>query len=97
MKPRMTGVGIKLATHPMRMTPKEKKKMPIRTARVEVSVLNSAVPWVATAPTVTAEIRLGWRLIKSTIQGRLQDRERRDSFAPAGHSALQSGGSPSTC
>jgi len=50
-------VGIKLATHPMRMTPKEKKKMPIRTARVEVSVLNSAVPWVATAPTVTAEIR----------------------------------------
>src|SRR6266700_6937033 len=43
------------------------------------------------------QLVLGWRLIKSTIQGRLQDRQRRDSFAPAGHSALQSGGSPSTC
>src|SRR5262249_5538270 len=29
----------------------------IRTASVEVSELNSAVPWVAIAPTVTAEIR----------------------------------------
>ena len=57
MKPRMTVVEIKLATHPIRMTPKEKKKMPIRTARVEVSALNSAVPCVATAPTVSAEIR----------------------------------------
>src|SRR6516165_5073466 len=45
MKPLMTGVGIKLATHPMRMTPKEKKKMPIRTARVEVSVLKENPPY----------------------------------------------------
>ena len=57
MKPRITGVEMKLATHPMRIIPKEKKKMPIRTARVEVSALKSAVPWVATAPMVTAEIR----------------------------------------
>jgi len=46
---------------------------------------------------IDAPGRLGSRLIKSTIQGRLQDRQRRDSFAPIGRSALQSGGSPSTC
>ena len=40
-----------------KIIPKEKKKMPIKTARVEVSALKSAVPWVATAPMVTAEIR----------------------------------------
>jgi hypothetical protein len=57
MKPRITGVGMKLATHPMRMIPKQRKKKPISTARVEVSELNSAVPCVAMAPIVTAEIR----------------------------------------
>jgi hypothetical protein len=34
----------------------DKKKIPISTARVEVNESNSAVPWVATAPTVNAEI-----------------------------------------
>jgi hypothetical protein len=38
MKPRITGVGIKLATHPMRKTPKEKKKMPIRKDSVPVGL-----------------------------------------------------------
>ena len=56
MNPRITGVGMKLATHPMRISPKTKKKQPIRTASVEVSELNSALPWAAIAPTVTAEI-----------------------------------------
>src|SRR5262247_3605850 len=37
--------------------PKSKKKAPIKTARVEVSELNSAVPCAAMAPTVSAEIR----------------------------------------
>ena len=40
----------------MRKTPKQKKNMPISTARVEVSELKSAVPWVATAPTLNAGI-----------------------------------------
>ena len=57
MKPRITEAGIKLAIHPIRMTPNERKKIPIMTARVEVSVLNSAVPGAAMAPTVSAEIR----------------------------------------
>jgi hypothetical protein len=48
---------MKLATHTMRAMPKKRKSNPISTARVEVSELNSAVPWAATAPTVKAEIR----------------------------------------
>src|SRR5436853_120714 len=50
MNPRMTGVGIKAATQPMRSAPNSRKKAPIKIARAEVSVLNSAVPWAAAAP-----------------------------------------------
>ena len=57
MNPRITGVGMKAATQPMRSAPKSRKKAPIKIARVEVSVLNSAVPCAAMAPTVSAEIR----------------------------------------
>jgi hypothetical protein len=57
MNPRITGVGMKAATQPIRSTPKSRKKAPIKTARVEVSVAKSAVPGTATAPTVSAEIR----------------------------------------
>jgi len=57
MNPRITGVGMKAATQPMRSAPKRRKKTPIKIARVEVSVLNSAVPCAAIAPTVRAEIR----------------------------------------
>ena len=56
MNPRITGVGMKAATQPMRRTPKSRKKRPIRVARVEVSMLNSVVHCIATAPTVKAEI-----------------------------------------
>ena len=57
MNPRITGVGMKAATQPMRSAPKSRKKAPIKMARVEVSALNSAVPCAAMAPTVRAEIR----------------------------------------
>ena len=57
MNPRITGVGMKAATQPMRSAPKSRKKAPIKIARVEVSALNSAVPCAAMAPTVSAEIR----------------------------------------
>ena len=57
MDPRMTDVGVKAATQPMRNAPNNKKKAPIKIASVEVSALNSAVPCVAMAPTVSAEIR----------------------------------------
>ena len=57
MNPRITGVGIKAATQPMRSAPKSRKKAPIKIARVEVNVLNPAVPCTAIAPTVSAEIR----------------------------------------
>ena len=57
MNPRITGVGMKAATQPMRSAPNSRKKAPIRMARVEVSVSNSAVPCAAMAPTVRAEIR----------------------------------------
>ena len=43
--------------HPMCAMPKKRKKTPIRTASVEVSELNSVVPWAATAPTINAEMR----------------------------------------
>ena len=39
MNPRMTGVGMKAATQPMRSAPKSRKKAPIKIARVEVSVI----------------------------------------------------------
>ena len=57
MNPRITGVGMKAATQPMRSAPKSRKNAPINTANVEVSVLKSAVAGAATAPTVSAEIR----------------------------------------
>ena len=57
MNPRITGVGMNAAIHPIRSAPKSKKKAPIKIASVEVSVLNSAVPCAAIAPTVSAEIR----------------------------------------
>jgi hypothetical protein len=57
MNPRITGAEIKLPTHPIRTAPKEKKRTPIKMARVDVNELNSAVPCVAIAPTVSAEIR----------------------------------------
>jgi hypothetical protein len=57
MNPRITGVGMKAATQPMRSAPKSKKKTPIKMAKIEVSVLNSTVPCAAIVPTVSAEIR----------------------------------------
>src|SRR5215813_3276311 len=45
------------ATQPMRSVPMSRKTAPIRIARVQVSVLKSAVPRAAMAPTVSAEIR----------------------------------------
>src|ERR1700719_775025 len=57
MNPRITGVGMKAATQPMRSAPNSRKKAPIKIARVEVSSLNCAVPCTAIAPTVSAEIR----------------------------------------
>jgi hypothetical protein len=57
MNPRITGVGMKAATQPMRSAPKSRNKAPIKIASVEVSALKSAVPCTATAPTVSAEIR----------------------------------------
>jgi len=44
MNPRITGVGIKAATQPMRNAPKSRKKAPIKIARVDVSVSNWTVP-----------------------------------------------------
>ena len=44
MNPRITGVGIKAATQPMRSAPKSRKRAPINIANVEVSALYSAVP-----------------------------------------------------
>ena len=40
---------------------------------------------------------LGFKLIKSTIQGLRRGRQMRGSFAPACRSELRYGGSPSTC
>jgi hypothetical protein len=40
---------------------------------------------------------LGSRLIKSTIQERRPDRQRRDNFEPVCHNVLRYGGSPSAC
>ena len=40
---------------------------------------------------------LGFKLIKSTIQGLRQGRQMRGSFAPVCRSELRYGGSPSTC
>ena len=57
MNPRITGVGIKAATQPMRNAPNSRKNAPIKMARVDVSVSKRAVPGAATAPTVSAEIR----------------------------------------
>src|SRR5262245_2537189 len=57
INPRITGVGMKAATHPMRSAPNSRKNAPIRMARVEVSVLKCAVPGMAMAPTVSAEMR----------------------------------------
>ena len=41
--------------------------------------------------------KLGSRLIKSTIQERRPDRQRRDNFEPVCHNVLRYGGSPSAC
>ena len=41
MNPRITGVGMNAAIHPIRSAPKSKKKAPIRIASVEVSALMS--------------------------------------------------------
>src|SRR5262249_33206156 len=55
MNPRITGVGMKAATQPMRSAPRSRKKTPIKIASVDVSVVKSAVPCAAMAPTVRAD------------------------------------------
>ncbi len=56
MKPRITGVEMNAATHPMRVTPNSRKKAPIRRVIVPVRVAKSAEPRAARAPTVRAEM-----------------------------------------
>ena len=56
MNCRNTDVGMKAATQPMRSAPTSKKSTPISIARVDVSVSKLAVPGIAMAPTVSADI-----------------------------------------
>ena len=57
MKPFITGVEMKLATHPIRSSPKIRKKTPTITASAAVSASKGGEPLLATtAPMVTPEI-----------------------------------------
>jgi hypothetical protein len=58
-----------------------------------------AKQWISLEPgfVVYGDDDLGSRLIKSTIQERRPDRQRRDNFEPVCHNVLRYGGSPSAC